>query len=63
MPLYEYRCPECGYEFDLLRRMSDSDDDVTCPACGAEQVERKMSASACSLGSDGFGADSCGAFT
>ncbi len=33
MPIYEYRCDECGDSFDVLQRMSD-DPLVTCKKCG-----------------------------
>ena len=33
MPIYEYRCDECGDSFDVLQRMSD-DPLVTCEKCG-----------------------------
>ena len=44
MPTYEYRCPECGNEFEKFGRMSDPP--VTeCPSCHAE-AQRKISAGA-----------------
>ena len=33
MPIYEYRCDECGDSFDVLQKMSD-DPLVTCKKCG-----------------------------
>lgn len=33
MPIYEYRCEECGDSFEILQRMSD-DPLVTCKKCG-----------------------------
>jgi putative FmdB family regulatory protein len=33
VPIYEYRCDECGDSFDILQRMSD-DPLVTCEKCG-----------------------------
>jgi putative FmdB family regulatory protein len=35
MPLYEYKCKECGQQFESYRRLSDAGGDETCPACGA----------------------------
>jgi putative FmdB family regulatory protein len=43
MPMYEYRCVDCGYVYEELRRMSDADDHLKCPECGSEQVNRLMS--------------------
>jgi len=33
VPIYEYRCEECGDSFEILQRMSD-DPLVTCEKCG-----------------------------
>jgi putative FmdB family regulatory protein len=44
MPTYEYRCPQCGNEFEKFGKMSDPP--VTeCTSCGAE-AERKISGGA-----------------
>lgn len=43
MPMYEYRCDECGERFEMLRRMSDSDRDLICPKCQSARVERQLS--------------------
>ena len=34
MPIYEYRCPDCGYEFESIRPVSRADDPIDCKACG-----------------------------
>ena len=33
MPIYTYRCRECGHEFDKLRKMTD-DSVQKCEVCG-----------------------------
>ncbi len=40
MPVYEYCCPECGLKFELLRPMSQVNEDASCPRCnnGAKRV-------------------------
>ena len=43
MPLYEYRCQECGNKFELRRTMSASDEPATCPECASNQSERQLS--------------------
>jgi len=32
MPTYQYKCPECGYEFEEFQRMADPPIEV-CPKC------------------------------
>ena len=43
MPMYEYRCPNCGATYEKLRRAAEADRDVECPECGAREVERMVS--------------------
>ncbi|MFC1937574.1 FmdB family zinc ribbon protein [Chloroflexota bacterium] len=42
MPLYEYICSNCGYEFELLRPLSKAGEEATCPKCH-NPSERKLS--------------------
>lgn len=44
MPMYEYQCRQCGEQYEELRRIQDADRDLQCPFCGAEDVERLLSA-------------------
>ena len=44
MPTYEYRCPECGNEFEKFGKMSDPPVSE-CTRCGAE-AQRKISGGA-----------------
>lgn len=34
MPLYAYRCPDCGHDFDDRRPIAERDS-ASCPVCGA----------------------------
>jgi len=43
MPIYEYRCRDCGHRFSRLQKVGADADSVTCPACGAQQAERQLS--------------------
>lgn len=43
MPIYEYRCPQCGTKFEKLVRSSSSAVPVKCPNCDYEDVERLIS--------------------
>jgi len=50
MPIYEYECLKCGERFELRRGMSDSDQDVKCPRCEAENPRRVLSTFATTSG-------------
>jgi putative FmdB family regulatory protein len=55
MPLYEYRCSQCGEQFEKLVRMSD-DRNVDCPHCGDPKVQKLVSCfGVMGRGSDGLG--------
>ena len=53
MPIYEYRCQECGHELEKLQRMSD-DPLTDCPSCGQAQLKRLVSAAAFRLKGGGW---------
>src|SRR6185503_1972900 len=53
MPIYEYKCKSCGREFEYQQRMADPDKTV-CEACGAEALERLISATAFHLKGGGW---------
>jgi len=59
MPLYEYRCRTCGKTFEMLRRMKDADQDLKCPDCLSEEVERLLS----TFATTGCGTSNSGRFT
>ncbi|MBN1484547.1 MAG: zinc ribbon domain-containing protein [Chloroflexia bacterium] len=42
MPVYVYRCEQCGKEFEkLFLSARQSEGEVRCPNCESEQVERR----------------------
>lgn len=43
MPVFEYRCAECGRRFSALVGMSAEPDDARCPACGSLQTTKLVS--------------------
>ena len=44
MPIYEYRCLDCGEVFShLVLTFTDASGRRPCPACGGEQARRLMS--------------------
>lgn len=33
MPIYEYKCEDCGTEFEQIVKFSSREEDQTCPEC------------------------------
>jgi putative FmdB family regulatory protein len=44
MPLYEYRCTDCGTEFEKNLPFSASNQLPPCPTCQSPQTRKKLSA-------------------
>ncbi|MGW8310078.1 MAG: FmdB family zinc ribbon protein [Thiogranum sp.] len=53
MPIYEYRCAECGHEFEQLQKISDAAL-VECPACGKPALQKLVSAAGFRLKGGGW---------
>jgi len=53
MPIYEYRCQQCGHELEKLQRMSDPLL-VDCPACEKPALKKLISAAAFRLKGTGW---------
>ena len=49
MPLYEYRCADCGAKFDEL--VVSADEKVACPKCQSAKTEKLLSVFAASVSS------------
>ncbi len=43
MPIYEYRCPQCGEKFEKFIRSVNAPQEVVCPRCGNTEVEKTVS--------------------
>ncbi|MCD6295398.1 MAG: zinc ribbon domain-containing protein [Deltaproteobacteria bacterium] len=50
MPIYEFRCAECGEVFEKLFMGSDEKADFSCPKCSAYTLEKVASATNYALG-------------
>jgi len=45
MPVYEYRCKDCGGQYEVFHIGREIVDDVVCPACQSKSHTRLMSVS------------------
>ncbi len=39
MAVYEYLCPKCRREFELMRPISEADKPARCPKCGSKALK------------------------
>jgi putative FmdB family regulatory protein len=53
MPIYAYRCEDCGHELDALQKLSDAPL-TDCPACGASALKKQITAAAFRLKGAGW---------
>ena len=53
MPIYEYGCKACGFEQDILQKMSDAPL-ATCPNCGKDEFVKRISAAGFRLAGSGW---------
>lgn len=53
MPIYEYRCAECGHEMEKLQKISDAPL-TDCPACGKPGLKKLVSAAGFRLKGGGW---------
>ncbi|HBF42495.1 MAG TPA: zinc ribbon domain-containing protein [Desulfobacteraceae bacterium] len=43
MPIFEFRCLECGNVFEKIFMNTDDKIDLTCPGCKSQTIERMVS--------------------
>lgn len=53
MPIYEYACKACGFEKDVLQKLSDQALTV-CLQCGQESFQKRISAAGFRLSGSGW---------
>jgi putative FmdB family regulatory protein len=53
MPIYEYRCSDCGFQKEYIQKMSDAPL-TTCPQCGKETFTKMLSAAGFQLKGSGW---------
>lgn len=53
MPIYAYRCDDCGYEKDILQKISDPIL-TDCPSCGKPAFKKQLTAAGFQLKGGGW---------
>jgi putative FmdB family regulatory protein len=53
MPIYEYRCDNCGHELESIQKLSEAPL-KTCPACANDTLRKRVSAAGFRLKGGGW---------
>ncbi len=53
MPIYAYRCAECGFSKDVLQKISDAPL-TTCPSCSKQGFQKQITAAGFQLKGTGW---------
>ena len=43
MPIYDYKCSQCGHETEVIQKISDKPKTI-CPKCNAKSLKKLISA-------------------
>jgi len=62
MPMYVYRCQNCGEQFEKMMRFSESDRLPECPECHSAETQKQVTTFAATgaSASTSYGGSSCG---
>ncbi|ARU05603.1 FmdB family transcriptional regulator [Comamonas serinivorans] len=53
MPIYAYKCADCGHAFDALQKISDAPL-TECPQCHAQALHKQLTAAGFQLKGNGW---------
>jgi len=53
MPIYAYRCTDCGFQDEFLQKLSESPMTL-CPSCGKEAFRKQLTAAGFQLKGSGW---------
>ncbi len=53
MPIYAYKCSDCGFEQDVMQKVSDAPL-TDCPACGKPTFTKQLTAAGFQLKGSGW---------
>jgi len=58
MPIYDYRCDNCGKTYDVFHKVREVREDIICPSCASMKHTRLISAPAVSVRGESWGRES-----
>ncbi len=49
MPVFDYRCTDCGKIYDIFHKGKEIIEDIVCPSCASQNYKKMMPAPAVSM--------------
>jgi putative FmdB family regulatory protein len=49
MPIYDYKCTDCGSTYDVFHKVREIEEDIICPQCNSTKHVRLISAPSISM--------------
>jgi putative FmdB family regulatory protein len=59
MPIFEYRCRECGTKYEVLHKSSENQSEIICPNCKSSNNKKLLSTFSASTGESSYSGGSC----
>ena len=54
MPIFDYVCHSCGFRAEVMRKISNSSQQETCPSCAQDTFYKQLSAPNFQLNGTGY---------
>lgn len=49
MPIFEYKCKDCGHKYDIFHKSSSNPEEVVCPECESKNSKKLLSSFSSSM--------------
>lgn len=59
MPIFEYRCQDCGTKYEVLHKSSENKSDIICPSCNSLNNRKLLSTFSASMSESANSGNSC----
>ena len=43
MPIYAYKCNDCGTKYEIFHKVREEKENIACPSCRSDSAKRLMS--------------------
>lgn len=54
MPVYDYKCNDCGNKYDIYFKVRENKEEIECPSCKSKSAKKLMTSASISGFSSGI---------